>query len=349
MDAKLGYVGVVLATLSLAVPGWAAGARSKNFIVTASDAQFARTIAAAAERYRRDLALDWLGKELPPWREPCPIRVHDGPRLGAGGETSFMFDGGRPFGWQMMVQGSRERILDSVLPHEITHTIFATHFGRPLPRWADEGACSTVEHEAERSKLERHLLRFLANDRGIAFRRMFAMRDYPKDILPLYAQGYSLSRFLIQQGGRRRFIQFVGDGMQTGQWERMVERYYGYEGLGKLQDAWLAWIRQGRPVIAMPISVPAASAPAGNASPSSIGTPRTGAPTRTASTQETGAAGRLDLVPLAPQPAARLTGSTFAPGSTGRSVVPIRSAPRRLTRPQGLQEARQQVHEWSAR
>ena len=37
------------------------------------------------------------------------------------------------------------RILDSVLPHEITHTIFATHFGQPLPRWADEGACTTVD------------------------------------------------------------------------------------------------------------------------------------------------------------------------------------------------------------
>ena len=69
----------------------------------------------------------------------------------------------------MNVQGSLERILDSVLPHEITHTIFATHFGRPLPRWADEGACTTVEHSTERRKQEQLLIQFLTSNRGIAF------------------------------------------------------------------------------------------------------------------------------------------------------------------------------------
>ena len=44
---------------------------------------------------------------------------------GAGGATSFVFDRGEVFGWKMNIQGSRERILDSVLPHEVTHTIFA--------------------------------------------------------------------------------------------------------------------------------------------------------------------------------------------------------------------------------
>ncbi len=33
----------------------------------------------------------------------------------------------------MEVIGTPERILDSVLPHEVTHTILATYFGRPLP------------------------------------------------------------------------------------------------------------------------------------------------------------------------------------------------------------------------
>ena len=67
----------------------------------------------------------------------------------------------------MKIQGSRERILDSVLPHEITHTIFATHFGRPLPRWADEGACTTVEHASEKAKQDKLLIQFLLTDRGI--------------------------------------------------------------------------------------------------------------------------------------------------------------------------------------
>ena len=351
MDAKscrLGrFLGAgFLCTLILSGSLWAGSARSRNFIVTASDAQFAQVVAQAAERYRKDLAIEWLGKELPPWRQPCPIQVHDGSKLGAGGETSFMFDRGRPFGWEMMVQGSRQRILDSVLPHEITHTIFATHFGRPLPRWADEGACTTVEHSAERNKLERHLLRFLASDRGIAFRKMFAMREYPQDILPLYAQGYSVARFLIQQGGRQRFIKFVGEGMQTNQWEAMVRKYYGYDGLGPLQDSWLTWIRQGRPVIAMPITVATTSTPTGATRPPSA--------TRRISDQQ--AAGERDrstnplrLVPVAPSAPSAVALASFAPGSTGRPIAASTSPTRRLTRPQGLERPEQQVHEWSAR
>ena len=115
--------------------------RTENFLVTAPTDRFAKTVAESAERYRRELAVEWLGHELPPWRDKCPIQVHVGPQYGAGGTTSFMFQNEAPFGWTMSIQGSPERILDSVLPHEVTHTIFATHFGCPLPRWADEGAC----------------------------------------------------------------------------------------------------------------------------------------------------------------------------------------------------------------
>jgi hypothetical protein len=147
----------------------------------------------------------------------------------------------------MVIQGSRERILDSVLPHEVTHTIFATHFGCPLPRWADEGACTTVEHEQERRKQEQWLLRFLKTERGIPFNRMFAMTEYPGDILPLYSQGYSLARFLIAQGGRPKFIHFVGQGLNTGNWPAAVRQSYGYESLGKLQLTWVDWVKRGSP------------------------------------------------------------------------------------------------------
>ena len=104
-----------------------------------------------------------------------------------------MFDRGEVFDWKMNIQGSRERILDSVLPHEVTHTIFASYFRRPLPRWADEGACTTVEHRSEIAKQERNLIEFLKTGRGIPFSQMFAMKEYPSDVMPLYAQGHSLA------------------------------------------------------------------------------------------------------------------------------------------------------------
>jgi hypothetical protein len=251
MDARIKFVAIAVLFFSLG-----ADYSTKNFVVSAPNPALAKQVGLAAEKFRRELALQWLGKELPQWSERCPVTVRIAPQ--AGGQTSFGFasNGSRsvPIGWQMEVYGSPERILDSVLPHEVTHTIFATHFGRPLPRWADEGACTTVEHESERAKNHELLLRFLTTNRGIPFNRMFVMKQYPHDIYPLYAQGYSLARYLILQGGQQRFISYVGDGMsaelpgrETQVWDAATKKYYGFEDLSELQVRWVGWVKQGCP------------------------------------------------------------------------------------------------------
>ena len=227
---------------------WVAQQRSANFIVETPDANFARQVAQTAEKYRHDLAIAWLGEAMPNWAQPCPITVQVGG--GAGGATTFVFDRGEVFNWHMSIQGSPERILDSVLPHEITHTIFASHFRQPLPRWADEGGATSVEHVSEKNKHRQLLDQFLRTGRGIAFSQMFAMTDYPPDIMPLYAQGYSLAEFLIQTGGRRKYVAFLGDGLQSDDWPGAVHRHYGIQDLSALQNTWLAWVRQGSPLIA---------------------------------------------------------------------------------------------------
>lgn len=224
-----------------------AGYRTTNFTVDAPTVQLAREIGDAAEQYRAQLAQEWLGKSLPNWSKPCPIKARVAPNLGAGGATSFVFDRGEVFGWRMEIQGSRERILDSVVPHEVTHTIFASHFRQPIPRWADEGACTTVEHRSEIAKQENMLIEFLQTRRGIPFSSMFGMTEYPQDVLPLYAQGHSLAMFLISQRGKREFMQFLEDGLADGNWIRAVGDRYGYRDLLTLQNSWQNWVVQGRP------------------------------------------------------------------------------------------------------
>lgn len=245
MEARLLRAALLAAAL---VASLGAGYRSTNFIVEAPTQELAEKIGKMAETYRYELAIDWLGSALPDWPQPCPIHAQVAPHLGAGGATSFVFDRGQVFGWQMNIQGSEERIIDSVLPHEVTHTIFATHFLRPLPRWADEGACTTVEHQSERGKQERMLIDFLKTQRGIAFSQMFVMTEYPQDILPLYAQGYALARFLIDQKGKHEFLAYLTDGMASNDWTSVTERHYGYKNLAVLQNAWLEWIKKGSPL-----------------------------------------------------------------------------------------------------
>jgi hypothetical protein len=292
----------------------AAGYRTKNFTVDAPTPQLAKEIGDAAERYRKDLAIEWLGRELPPWSQPCPIKA----RLdrGAGGATSFVFDRGEVFGWRMEIQGTRERLLDSVVPHEVTHTIFATHFRQPLPRWADEGACTTVEHHSEIAKQERMLIDFLKTKRGIPFSDMFAMKDYPRDVLPLYSQGHSLARYLIAQRGKRAFMNFLADGMQDDNWPRALRTHYQYEHLLALQNSWLDWVRAGRPEIQ----------PAGSTMLASAQAPEPPAAPDGRSSVD---AAKEQLTPARPAPAAERS----APGRSvyGESAawVPARSIPAR--------------------
>lgn len=245
MEARLIRAALVVAWLA----SFGASYRTPNFVVDAPTAELAKEIGDTAETLRRDLAIEWLGTEMPQWAQPCMLTAQVAPNLGAGGATSFIFDRGEVFGWRMTIQGSRERILDSVLPHEVTHTVFATHFRQPLPRWADEGACTTVEHESERLKQQQMLITFLKTGRGISFSKMFRMKEYPPDVMPLYSQGYSLARYLIAQGGKQKFLQFLERGLQDENWVAALNEFYGFDSMLTLQNTWLAWVRQGSPEI----------------------------------------------------------------------------------------------------
>jgi len=67
MEAHLFRAAVIAAAfLSLG-----ANYRTRNFVVSATSSELAREIAEAAENYRKTLAFEWLGKELPPWGQPC--------------------------------------------------------------------------------------------------------------------------------------------------------------------------------------------------------------------------------------------------------------------------------------
>jgi len=220
-----------------------------NFVVTnAPTEEMAREFCEVAEAYRRDLAVLWVGEVMPDWSAKCPIRLKVG-NYGASGDTTFTFNSGEVYGWVMNVQGTRERILDSVLPHEISHTIFASYFRRPLPRWLDEGAATSVEHISERSNYRRLLLGYVDPTvrRAIPFNRMVEMQEYPQDFYSLYSQSNSVAEFLIGQGGHRRFIVFAKDALDSNDWNAAAYKHYGYDNLGDLQVVWIRWVGEGFP------------------------------------------------------------------------------------------------------
>lgn len=251
MDAILKRIGAILAFTLVATAVQGATFQTANFVVTASDDEIARRVANCAEYWRHELAIQWLGKPLPNWYRPCPISVQVG-QMGAGGQTTFTFENGEVYGWKMQVQGTLERVLDSVVPHEVNHTIFASHFRRPIPRWADEGAATLFEHESEQARQTAQLNRVLNTSRRIPLQQLLTIREYPKDmqdVLTLYAEGYSLASFLVGmkgEQGRKIYIQFLDDAHKLG-WEKAFAAHYGFNSLDLLESQWMQWVVAGSP------------------------------------------------------------------------------------------------------
>jgi hypothetical protein len=234
-----------LVFLAVIFPAMAARYQTTNFTVDAPNAQIAQQVGQYAEHYRKEKAVQWLGREMPQWPEPCPLKVTV-TMNGSGGATSFAFDRGRILGQNMHIEGSLERLLASVLPHEVTHTVFAHHFRQPVPRWADEGGSVLSEDDIERTRHD-SLVRQILNTpgRAIPLRRLFSLKEYPSDVMCLYAQGYSVTNFLVQSSNRATFLNFVSSGMREG-WDRAVQTHYRYQSVEQLEQAWLDHLRQQR-------------------------------------------------------------------------------------------------------
>jgi hypothetical protein len=161
----------------------------------------------------------------------------------------------------MEITGETKQLLNSVLPHEITHTVLAYHFGRAVPRWADEGGSVLSENAEERFTHDIRCREILNAGRGIRLRALFRMADYPRDMIVLYAQGYSITSYLVERGGdgregRGKLLQFLSLGMQGNDpkahgtaesWNDAARKVYSFESVDALEEAWLQALRTPPP------------------------------------------------------------------------------------------------------
>jgi hypothetical protein len=221
--------------------------RTEHFVITAPTEGVARQVGEAAEHQRKALANAWLGKELQPWPELCPIRVRFESTV-AGHAAAFTFapDNHAVLQQRMELQGPLGRVLADALPHEMTHVVLAHWARRPLPRWADEGAAVLAESGASRARHDQALARLLSEGKAMPLRRLLELRDFPgdpADVARLYAQGYSLTDFLVQLGGRQTFLTFLDRGMRDG-WDSALRQCNCYRDVEDLEADWLAFARK---------------------------------------------------------------------------------------------------------
>ena len=68
------------------------------------------------------------------------------------------------------------------------------------------------------------------------------MTQFPPEVAVLYAEGYALTRFLVERKDHKTFLRFVDQGMKDG-WDAAVKAHYGLKDVNALEKAWLADLR----------------------------------------------------------------------------------------------------------
>ena len=127
------------------------------------------------------------------------------------------------------------------------HLLLAHYFGRPGPRWADEGAAIVSEGESERSSHRKAFVGILEAKRQFPLRELLKASVYPSDIPSFYAQSHSVSGFLVDAKGHPAFLTFLRTGMERG-WDQAARAQYGYQDVEQLERAWLDSLpRESRP------------------------------------------------------------------------------------------------------
>jgi len=234
-------VSAIVACVVLSISGPAAGTRltsSDNFIVMAPDQPLAEEIRDTAEQLRKEIALAWLGAELPAGKGRTIVTVNVVDE--ADRALTWLIDHPQRTMHSTWLTCPREAATGPLLAHEITHVVLATRFEGRVPAWADEGIAS-LQDDPRRIAIRNRMVAIWARDRTWPdLTRVLSAQAIAAHDRRAYAIAASLTQCLVARGGRARFLQFAIEGKEHG-WDQALQRYYGIPTTRQLQTEWQIW------------------------------------------------------------------------------------------------------------
>jgi hypothetical protein len=246
---------LVFASL-LCVPPASQGAgfaHDANFIVLADDQSLAEEVLARAGEFRRQVALDWLGSELPDGAGPVIIHVEISEREDKG--LTWAVDHPGRTHHKLWLTTSRQRATGSSLAHEITHCVLASAFTGRLPPFVDEGVAGLRDGPDRRAIRRRILARFAADNSWPSLERVLNAAAIAPSDQAAYSVACSLTEFLLARGSdgprqaRARLFAFAQAGRDDG-WDLALQAHYGLASVGQLEQEWRAWVVSSQRVAA---------------------------------------------------------------------------------------------------
>ncbi len=250
---------------SLAKPSTGKGAsptwqviETRNFrIHSFGSRQLDPQVAARCEAFRSQILSSWFPTdEDRPWTPKCILVLH-------GSRACYRSAVGRLADCtvasctiQVLDEKTTKRRIDvcascpgwlDCLPHELTHALLQGRFATgDLPRWADEGMALVADSASKRAAHQRDLHEALHGGRQLRLVELLQLVDYPQDerLGIFYGQSLSVVEFLLDRGGRQKFVEFIQRLNRSG-YDSALQSTYGLPDVAHLETLWLAHARAG--------------------------------------------------------------------------------------------------------
>ena len=221
---------------------------NENFVVITEsglnaqeDTRFAETVLAAAEKYRRDISLEWFGEVLPPGIGRTTISVRHAADRDSGLTWAMDHPDRKMHTVYLFAMG--EEATGSTLAHEIAHVVLATHFPHPqrLPAWLEEGIASRYD-DGQRNQTRDSVLRFFTKqDHWPRIEGVMNAENIAAEDTRAYATAVSLTEMLLAQGDKETLLQFGRAATRSG-WQQALNECYRIRDAGQLQQSWQNWV-----------------------------------------------------------------------------------------------------------
>lgn len=214
-----------------------------NFLVSAPTDELAQAVLNQADHLRREIAREWLGRELPPSVGHTVIDVFVSTTQERA-LTSPSRDLRRPT-FMMWLTTSPEGAVGPLLAHEVTHVVLMSRYPGRVPPWVDEGiAC---RYDDDESKAIRRDLIAWYRDTGNwpSLADTLRSEKISRWDHGSFAVSESLVEFLLTRGKKEQLLAFTVDAHERG-WDAALRSHYSLDGIPALEKAWQAWVTQAR-------------------------------------------------------------------------------------------------------
>jgi peptidase MA superfamily protein len=202
---------------------------------------FAKALLEKAEQYRKQIAIEWLGEELPPSVGQAMVTVSFSNERDSG--LTWAKDRPNRKLHVLFLVTAPEQMPDGLLAHEMTHCVLATRFPHPhrLPAWLEEGIASRYDDAPRKAVRQKIMQWFVSTGHWPRLASVLQADNVHSDDQEAYALSATVTDMLLARGNKSMLLQFGQLAEQAGL-ERALSQCYGIQDLAELEAAWRTWV-----------------------------------------------------------------------------------------------------------